>query len=51
MPICMAIYIPLVMVRKIEVFAVTHLFGDILIIVTLIVIFGYAGRDLSTKGI
>ena len=51
MPICMAIYIPLVMVRKIEVFAVTHLFGDILIIVTLIVIFGYAGADLSKKGI
>ena len=47
----MAIYIPLVMVRKIEVFAVTHLFGDILIIVTLIVIFGYAGSDLSKKGV
>ena len=50
MPICMLIYVPLVMVRKIEVFAVTHLFGDIMIIITLIIIFGYAGKSLSDNG-
>jgi hypothetical protein len=31
------------MVRKIEVFAVTHLFGDIMIIITVVVVLGYAG--------
>ena len=51
MPICMLIYIPLVMVRKIEVFAVTHLFGDIMIIITIVIIFIYAGADLSNNGI
>ena len=50
MPICMAIYVPLVMVRKIEVFAITHAFGDAMIIITLFVIFGYAGASLSNKG-
>jgi len=46
----MAIYVPLVMVRKIEVFAITHAFGDAMIIITLIVIFGYAGASLGNKG-
>ena len=50
MPICMAIYVPLVMVRKIEVFAITHAFGDLMIIITLIVIFIYAGIDLAEDG-
>ena len=50
MPICMAIYVPLVMVRKIEVFAITHAFGDAMIIITLIIIFVYAGMDISDKG-
>ena len=50
MPICMAIYVPLVMVRKIEVFAITHAFGDAMIIITLIVLFGYAGSSLSKNG-
>jgi len=39
----MAIYVPLVMVRRIEVFAVTHLFGDLMIFVTLIIVCSYAG--------
>ena len=47
MPICMLIYVPLVMVRKIEVFASTHVFGDIMIIITIIVIFGYASSSLG----
>ena len=51
MPICMAIYIPLVLVRKIEVFAVTHLFGDIMIIITIVIIFIYAGMDLAKDGV
>ena len=50
MPICMAIYIPLVMVRKIEVFAATHAFGDAMIIITLIVLFGYASASLANNG-
>ena len=50
MPICMCIYVPLVMVRKIEVFAVTHAFGDAMIIITLIVLFGYAGASLAENG-
>ena len=48
--ICVAIYTPLVLVRKIEVFAVTHLFGDIMIILTLIVIFAYAGYYVHDNG-
>ena len=51
MPICMAIYVPLVLVRKIEVFAYTHVFGDIMIIITLVVIFGYAGASLGNNGV
>ena len=51
MPICMLIYVPLVMVRKIEVFASTHVFGDIMIIITIIVIFGYASSSLGKNGV
>ena len=47
----MAIYVPLVLVRKIEVFAYTHVFGDIMIIITLVVIFGYAGASLGNNGV
>jgi len=46
----MAIYVPLVFVRKIEVFAATHLFGDIMIIITMIVICIFAGIDVSKYG-
>lgn len=51
MPICMAIYVPLVMVRKIEVFAATHVFGDVMIIITIIVIMGYASASLHNNGV
>merc|ERR1719469_1609447 len=47
----MSIYVPLVLVRKIEVFAYTHVFGDIMIIITLVVIFGYAGASLGNNGV
>lgn len=50
MPICMAIYVPLVMVRKIEVFAVTHVFADVMIILTVIILMAYAGVDIGEKG-
>ena len=46
----MAIYVPLVFVRKIEVFAVTHLFGDVMIILTMVVICIYAGIDVGKGG-
>lgn len=50
LPICMLIYVPLVMVRKIEVFAATHVFADAMIVITLIIIFAYAGMDISKYG-
>ena len=46
----MAIYVPLVMVRKIEVFAVTHVFADVMIILTVIILMAYAGVDIGEKG-
>ena len=51
MPICMLIYVPLVMVRKIEVLAPTHVFGDIMIGITFVVIIGYASASLSNNGV
>lgn len=51
MPIAMAIYVPLVFVRKIEVFASTHIFGDVMIIITLIVVMVYASIDMADNGI
>ena len=51
MPICMLLYVPLVMVRKIEVFASTHVFGDIMIIITMIIIFGYATASFGKEGV
>ena len=48
--VCMVIYVPLVMVRKIEFFAVTHLFGDIMIIITVITVCVYAGIEIGDNG-
>jgi solute carrier family 36 (proton-coupled amino acid transporter) len=54
--ICCAIWVPLVMVRKIEVFSKFHIFGDVLIIITILVICAYAGyvihedNGFSTQG-
>jgi len=38
------------MVRKIEVFANFHVFGDILIIITILVIFAYAFYEVHVHG-
>jgi len=46
----MVLYIPLVMVRKIEVFAATHLFADVMIIISIVTIFVYAGIDIANDG-
>jgi len=51
LPICMVIYVPLVMVRRIEVFAATHFFGDCMIIITIIILFIYAGANINKNGI
>lgn len=48
--LCFCIYVPLCMVRKVEKLAATHLFGDIMIIFTVIVIFVYAGIAVGTNG-
>ena len=42
-PICFGIFYPLVLIRKIETFAKFHIFGDAMIIITIIVICIYAG--------
>jgi proton-coupled amino acid transporter len=50
LPICMIIYVPLVLVRKIEKFAGTHLFADIMIFLTLVAIVTYASVHVSNVG-
>ena len=39
------------MVRKIEVFAATHVFGDIMIGITFVALIGYASSDIAKNGI
>ena len=48
--LCFVIYVPLCLVRKIEKFAVTHIFADALILITTIVILVYASIQLKDKG-
>ena len=38
------------MVRKIEVFATTHIFGDIMILITIVVVCAYAGITVKDDG-
>lgn len=38
------------MVRKIEVFATTHLFGDVMILITIVVVCAYAGIEVRDNG-
>jgi len=45
----MVIYVPLVFVRKIEVFASTHIFGDVMILITIVVVSIYAGIEIDTN--
>uniref|UniRef100_A0A7S3G106 Amino acid transporter transmembrane domain-containing protein n=1 Tax=Strombidium rassoulzadegani TaxID=1082188 RepID=A0A7S3G106_9SPIT len=47
---CFVIFTLLCFVRKIEIFAVTHLFADIMIVLTLIVVVIYGARELAEKG-
>jgi len=46
---CFCIYVPLCLIRKIEKLSVTHLFGDAMIIITLVVIFIYGGIAMSNN--
>jgi len=46
----MVLWLPLVMVRRIEVFAMTHVFADAMIIISIIVIATYAGIDITDDG-
>ena len=46
----MIIYVPLVLVRKIEKFAKFHLFGDIMIAVSLIFIGFFATERIEQNG-
>lgn len=46
---CFCIYVPLCFIRKVEKLAVTHLFGDAMIIITLIVLFVYGGIAMSER--
>lgn len=48
--LCFVIYTPMVFVRKIETFAATHLFGDVMIIITVVAIVIYAGFFVSDNG-
>lgn len=50
LPICMVLWLPLVMVRRIEVFAMTHVFADAMIIISIIVLATYAGIDITDDG-
>jgi solute carrier family 36 (proton-coupled amino acid transporter) len=51
LPIIMAIYVPLVWVRKIEKFAKTHVFADIMIFATLVACITYATiHDVRNNG-
>ena len=50
LPICMIIYVPLCLVRKIEKFAKTHVFGDIMIFTTLIAIITYSSVYVANQG-
>ena len=42
LPVCFFIFYPLVLVRKIEPFAKFHVFGDVMIWITLIVVIVFA---------
>jgi amino acid permease len=46
---CFVIYVPLCLIRKIEKLSVTHLFGDAMIVITLVVVFIYGGLAMSDR--
>jgi len=49
-PICFAILFPMVMVRKIQTFSKFHLFGDIMIFLTVFTCMGYATASVVNNG-
>lgn len=48
--LCFVIYVPLCWVRKMEKLASTHLFGDVMIILTVVFIMTYAGIHIGNEG-
>lgn len=50
LPFCMCIYVPLVMVRKLEAFAKFHVFSDVMIAVALVAIITYASIHVKDQG-
>lgn len=48
--LCFAIFVPLTFIRKVEKLAATHLFGDIMILFTVIVIMVYAFIAVANRG-
>lgn len=49
-PICFVIFFPLVLVRKIQVFAKFHIFGDIMIFVTVIAQIYFGSIQIKNDG-
>lgn len=49
-PICFAILYPLVLVRKIAAFAKFHVFGDIMVALTVVTCMSYATSDVVANG-
>lgn len=49
-PICFAILFPMVLVRKIQAFAKFHVFGDVMIFLTVFTCMGYASYSVSQNG-
>ena len=49
-PLCFLILMPMVMVRKVQTFAKLHVFGDVMIALTLITLVAYASSDVSRLG-
>lgn len=49
-PICFAILFPLCLVRKIQTFAKFHLFGDIMVLLTVVTCIVYASVSVSKNG-
>ena len=50
MPLCFVILFPLVLVRKIQTFAKFHVFGDVMIFITLTVIVIFTSVSVSNNG-
>lgn len=47
---CWVVFTLLSFVRKIEKFAATHIFADVMILITLITVFIYGGREVKVNG-